>query len=134
MQFNERETAHILAALRISDHLEIGGMSHFVGVEGGPLTSDEIDDLAERINLDEVKQGLRPYTVIGLRLDALDACDYREATFIWHVRAASPETAAERAVIEADAIGAETAILAVFEGLYLNDVYALNPAPNLPVD
>ena len=61
MKLDKRETATILAALRLFqeelDHYEpteghmaidIGEREHFVDVE--PLTSDEIDELCEKIN------------------------------------------------------------------------------------
>ncbi len=38
MQFDERETAHILAALRISERLELGGMSHLAILKGEHLS------------------------------------------------------------------------------------------------
>ena len=54
-KFDDRETAHILAALRHCQRstVNINGMEQFDGVEGGPLSDDEVDSLCERINFDE---------------------------------------------------------------------------------
>lgn len=59
--FNERELATVLASLRIfqDECASIARMPHFEGVEGGPLSDDEIDALCERLNMDE-PQPTRP--------------------------------------------------------------------------
>jgi hypothetical protein len=54
-QFNERELATVLAALRCfqdcaSDAIDVTAYPHFDGVD--PLTTKEIDELCERLNTD----------------------------------------------------------------------------------
>lgn len=49
MYLTERQTAHVLAALRRCQNEDLSGMPHFD--EAAPLTVEEIDDLCEKLNL-----------------------------------------------------------------------------------
>ena len=95
MELSERETAHILAALRYAQRPgnDLSGMEHFAEVK--PLSEAEVDALAEKLNLGEEK--LMKYTVIGLYPDTQwDGC-LRDATFVQHVKASTPLQAASSA-------------------------------------
>ncbi|MFC1601260.1 hypothetical protein ACFL34_02825 [Candidatus Sumerlaeota bacterium] len=67
MNFTKRETAHILAALRLSQQDDISHMPHFEDGEE-PLNDKQLDELCQRINIDAATG--RPYTVVGLWPDA----------------------------------------------------------------
>ena len=120
MNFTERETAHMLAALRHCAKMDITPHGHFGGVEGGQLTEDEVDDLAERINFGGASQPSlsshdtqsplpvagnnkepEKYTVVGIHTNTDWEGGLHGASFVWHVVADSPNAAAVKAKCEA---------------------------------
>ena len=104
MRFTERQIAHILAALRLSQGAHLSAMPHF-DAAGPPLSDAEIDSLCEEINCSEGHESqednglLKPYTVVGL----FPQCDWdgsvRDASFVEFVEATSPHEAAKSARI-----------------------------------
>ena len=147
MHFTERQIAHVLAALRLSQGKDLSAMPHF-DAAGPPLNDAEIDQLCENINCGKGREpqadsGLpKPYTVVGL----FPQCDWdgsvRDASFVEFVEATSPHEAAKSARIvvarnrlvyeeqmqedellkEAEKQGFQIETLAVFEG-HLEDLY-----------
>jgi len=147
MHFTERQIAHILAALRLSQGKDLSAMPHF-DEAGPPLNDSEIDLLCEQINCgkDHASQAggsiPKPYTVVGL----FPQCDWdgsvRDASSVEFVEATSPHEAAKSARIvaarnrlvfeeklpedellkEAEKQGFQIETLAVFEG-HIPDLY-----------
>jgi len=147
MHFTERQIAHVLAALRLSQGKDLSAMPHF-DAAGPPLNDAEIDELCEDINcgrgpdLEADSGHLKLYTVVGL----FPQCDWdgsvRDASFVEFVEATSPHEAAKRARIvaarnrlvfeeklpedellkEAEKLGFQIETLAVFEG-HIPDLY-----------
>ena len=147
MHFTERQIAHILAALRLSQKVDLSGMPHF-DEAGPPLNDSEIDLLCEELNCGKDHElradsgQLKPYTVVGL----FPQCDWdgsvRDASFVEFVEATSPHVAARSARIlaarnrlvyeetlpedellkEAEKQGFQIETLAVFEG-HIPDIY-----------
>jgi hypothetical protein len=147
MHFTERQIAHVLAALRLSQGKDLSAMPHF-DAAGPPLNDAEIDDLCEEINCGKGHESqadsglLKPYTVVGL----FPQCDWdgsvRDASFVEFVEATSPHEAAKSARIhaarnrlvfeaempedellkEAEKQGFQIETLAVFEG-HIPDLY-----------
>jgi hypothetical protein len=106
MRFTERQIAHILAALRLSQGADLSEMPHFDSV-GPPLNDAEIDELCEDINCGKGHESqadsgqLKPYTVVGL----FPQCDWdgsvRDASYVEFVEGTSPHEAAKSARIVA---------------------------------
>jgi len=111
MNFTERETAHVLAALRHCAKMDLTLLGHFDGVVGGQLSEEEVDDLAERFNFDSADSAPRSksmsraesdgkprkYTVVGIHTNVDWEGGLHGASFVWHVHAKSPSEAAEKA-------------------------------------
>jgi len=147
MHFTERQIAHVLAALRLSQKVDLSAMPHFDSV-GPPLNDAEIDELCEDINcgrgpdLEADSSRLKPYTVVGLFPQSDWDGSVRDASFVEFVEATSPHEAAKSARIlaarnrlvfeekmpedellkEAEKQGFQIETLAVFEG-HLEDLY-----------
>jgi len=141
MEFTDRQTAHILAALRSCQGHDLSHMPHFDEVE--PLSDAEIDALADQINCGEATAGC--YTVVGMFRQTACEGDLRDASFVEPIqakgpreavkivrmkaarnRAAIPQGMGERAAKkEVKRLASDIVVLAVFEG-QLSDLY--NPA------
>lgn len=66
---SQRELAHILAALRATQERPslLDGMPHFDDIEEGPLESDEIDELCERIICEDTRTLNEPLLLNAVR-------------------------------------------------------------------
>jgi len=145
MEFTDRQTAHILAALRACQGQDLSHMPHFDDVE--PLSDAEVDALAEQIN--SVRESKGWHTVVGIVQQTAWEGDLRDASFVEQVtaksafeaanaakkkvartRAAIPEGMSERAAKkEVRRLAGDIVVLAVFEG-QLADL--CNPAEDNP--
>ena len=101
MEFTDRETAHILAALRFSQlpGNDIRNMEHFEEA-GSPLTEKEVNGLCERWNCEVESENC--YTVVGIWPDSeLRGRDLQAASFVEHVEAESPAEAIRKGRLQA---------------------------------
>ena len=132
MEFTDRQTAHILAALRACQDQDLSHMPHFDEVK--PLSDAEVDALAEQIN--GVRETKGRYTVVGIVQKTAWEGDLRDASFVEQVtaksaleaaNAAKRKAARSRAVIpqgmseraarkEVRRLARDIVVLAVFEG------------------
>ena len=135
MEFTTRQIAHILAALRLTQGVDISHMPHFEE-KTAPLSDAEISGLCERISCDTPDE--QGYTVVGLHLDSIEDGDVHDASFCDFVTADTPLDAAQKARLQAaknrlptaaqrdsDEIARladDIAILAVFAGQH-SDLY-----------
>ena len=136
MEFTTRQIAHILAALRLTQGVDISHMPHFEETE--PLTDAEVNSLCEEISCGSADE--QTYTVVGIHLDSIEDGTH-DASFCDFVVADTPLDAAQKARLQAAqnrlpttgesdanadekiaAIADDIAILAVFAGQH-SDLY-----------
>jgi len=137
MEFTTRQIAHILAALRLTQGVDISHMPHFE--EAKPLTDAEVSSLCEEISCGPPDEP--SYTVVGIHLNSIEDGNAHNASFCDFVTADTPLDAAQKARLQAAqnrlpttgesdanadekiaAIADDIAILAVFAGQH-SDLY-----------